>query len=102
MVNLLYHGLWVGYSKLTNGLIAAASGAFSIQITLSFLVKPKEILLRSSRGYIDFMMQNLKLFPAMFQKKLFFRLPQCNEDMHLYEGSETPFFEIKIMFWVQV
>ena len=48
------------------------------------------------------MMQNLKLFPAMFQKKLFFRLPQCNEDMRLYEGSETPFFEIKIMFWVQV
>ena len=47
-------------------------------------------------------MQNLKLFPAMFQKKLFFRLPQCNEDMRLYEGSETPFFEIKIMFWVQV
>ena len=38
----------------------------------------------------------------MFQKKLFFRLPQCNEDMRLYEGSETPFFEIKIMFWVQV
>ena len=38
----------------------------------------------------------------MFQKSYFFRLPQCNEDMHLYEGPEIPHSEIKIMFWVQV
>ena len=31
----------------------------------------------------------------MFQKKLFFRLSQCNEDMCLYEGSETPFLKLK-------
>ena len=38
----------------------------------------------------------------MFQKSYFFRLPHCNEDMHPYEGSEIPHFEIKVMFWVQV
>ena len=42
------------------------------------------------------------MFQAMFQKSYFFRLPECNEDMHLYEGSEIPHFEIKVMFWVQV
>ena len=92
----------MGYSKLINGLIAAASGTFSIQITLCFLVKPKEILLRSSRVYKDSMMQNSKFFEQCSKKVIFFRLPQCNEDMHLYEGSEIPHFEIKIMFWVQV
>ena len=44
----------------------------------------------------------LKIFRAMFQKSYFFRLPHCNEVMHLYEGSEIPHFEIKVMFWVQV
>ena len=60
-----------GYSKLINGLIEAASGTFSIQITSCFLVKPKEILLKSSRVYKDSMMQNSKFFEQCSKKVIF-------------------------------
>lgn len=60
-----------GYSKLINGLIEAASGTFSIQITSCFLVKPKEILLKSSRVYKDSMMQNPKFFEQCSKKVIF-------------------------------
>ena len=75
MVNLSYHGLWVGYSKLTNGLIAAASGAFSIQITLSFLVKPKEILFKIKQRLHRFYDAKLKTISSNVPKKIIFQTP---------------------------